>query len=383
MDRLKITLTALCAAILCACVTQPKVELSDFNTEIYTPKYASGFSIKTLPDSTATLIQISKPWQGAVDKPQNILILDQKTTPPENFVGATLHAPAQRIICLSSSNIAMIDAVALSDRIVGVSGIQYISNPTVIESYNNGRTLDIGYGTALNFEAIVALHPDIVLLYGVSGEEPSVTSKLSELGIQYIYIGDYAEESPLGKAEWMVALGEICGVRKEAIMQFEKVDTQYTVLRDSLSTSITKPRVMLNTPYRDVWYMPSTKSYMVQLLHDAGGEYLYPENNTDSSQPISLEQAYTLVSQADIWLNMGAVTRTKADLKSQNPIFAEMDVVSRGELYNTTARTTPSGGSDFWESGVVRPDIILADLIKILHPEHAFEHELYYYEKLK
>ena len=37
--------------------------------------------------------------------------------------------------------------------------------------------------------------------------------KLRELGIPYIYIGDYMEESPLGKAEWLMVAAELCNVR--------------------------------------------------------------------------------------------------------------------------------------------------------------------------
>jgi iron complex transport system substrate-binding protein len=36
-------------------------------------------------------------------------------------------------------------------------------------------------------------------------------------------------------------------------------------------------------------------------------------------------------------------------------------------IYNNTLRTTPEGGNDFWESGAVRPDLILEDLIQVFH----------------
>ena len=36
-------------------------------------------------------------------------------------------------------------------------------------------------------------------------------------------------------------------------------------------------------------------------------------------------------------------------------------------IYNNPLRTTPEGGNDFWESGAVRPDLILEDLIQVFH----------------
>ncbi|MYK41684.1 MAG: ABC transporter substrate-binding protein, partial [Gemmatimonadetes bacterium] len=40
------------------------------------------------------------------------------------------------------------------------------------------------------------------------------------------------------------------------------------------------------------------------------------------------------------------------------------------------------GGNDYWEAGLVEPHIVLADFIKILHPDHLPEHALKFYKKL-
>ena len=60
----------------------------------------------------------------------------------------------------------------------------------------------MGYEPDVDYERIVALAPDLVLLYGVTGPS-GMESKLRELGIPYAYVGEYVESSPLGKAEWM------------------------------------------------------------------------------------------------------------------------------------------------------------------------------------
>lgn len=345
------------SAFIMGCAGVNSVDLSDFTEVKYAPKYASGFTIKATPEWGATLVSISKPWQGAdlsqQNVAQNLIILDNQqeaTSPPINFEGAYLRGPAKRIIALSSSIIAMIEELGEASKVVGVSGIEYISNPTIQREFSEGRALDIGYGANLNFEAIMALRPDIVLLYGVSGEEISVTSKLRELGIQYIYIGDYAEESPLGKAEWMMVMAEILGRGHECEQAFERIEANYNSLKESLPERATasRPKVMLNSPYRDVWYMPSSRSYMVRMIEDAGGEYIYKSNNSNSTRSISIEEAYTLAKGADVWLNMGAMVRTAEMVEAQNPLFAEMEMVTRRQLFNNTARSTPAGGSDFW-----------------------------------
>jgi iron complex transport system substrate-binding protein len=137
---------------------------------------------------------------------------------------------------------------------------------------------------------------------------------------------------------------------------------------------------MFNLPYQDVWYMPSDDSYMVQLIEDAGGTYIYKGRNTSGgSKGISLEEAYMLVSEADVWLNVGQCS-TMNELRSSAPHFAHTDVVLSGEVYNNNRRCTRAGGSDFWESAIVRPDVVLSDLATIIAGGDA---PTYYYQQLK
>ena len=55
---------------------------------------------------------------------------------------------------------------------------------------------------------------------------------------------------------------------------------------------------MLNVPYGDSWFMPSTQSYVARLITDAGGRYIYQKNTGNASIPIDLEEAYLLASDA-------------------------------------------------------------------------------------
>ena len=264
---------------------------------------------------------------------------------------------------MSSSHVAMFDAIGQAKRISGVSGIDYISNPYVREHRLCGEVRDVGYDTNLNFELLAAMRPDLMLLYGVTGENTVVTGKLRELGIPYIYIGDYMEESPLGKAEWLMVAAELCNVRDKGAETFRGIAARYNALKNRIAKAARSPRpkVMLNTPYRDTWFLPSSQSYMIRLIEDAGGEYVYTKNDSDTSVAVDMEEAYLLANAADFWLNVGPCN-TLAELTAQNPKFSGIPVVRSRNVYNNNRRQTPAGGSDFWESGVVRPDLVLRDL---------------------
>ena len=369
---------------------------------LYTPRYAKGFSIEEDKATGEKLLCIRNPWQGAED----VLY----------YVEIDTIAPPQRIVAMSSSHAAMLNAIGCSDHIVGLSGCRFIYNENLCQKIANGEIVEVGYDATFDFEKIRALKADVVLLYGVSGEAKVMTDKLDELRIPYIYIGDYLEQDPLGKAEWVVALSALCGVETEGKSFFEGVERRYNALREQKHCSAYKPRVMLNLPYRDTWFMPPHNSYMVRLIEDAGGEYILTENGTDAAEreqkvlahfaepqggkdgkaglkrktendnlstkstPISLEEALMLAMKADFWLNLGQMTSIE-EVCAAAPRFAKVDAVRFSRLYNNTKRTNESRGSDFWESGTVHPDLILQDLVKILHYEAPTD-SLYYYKKL-
>ena len=161
------------------CTSTKKADNQSF-TPHYAPKYSQSFSIVTDSAGRKILI-ISNPYQS--DKPfeQRVYLLEDGQSAPKGEVAVNI--PAQRISCLSSSHIAMLDAVGAADRVVGVSGLKFISNSTV-----RSRAVEIGYDAALNFENIKGAGTDVILLYGLYGEQSSMTTKLTQLGIPYIYI---------------------------------------------------------------------------------------------------------------------------------------------------------------------------------------------------
>ena len=375
---------ALCiinCALLCACSphrAHPD-NLEDFSETLYTPTDASGFSITGKEGSQSSLITVSNPWQGADSVATHLFITRAGDEAPLAYEGQVLDGEADRIAVTSSTHVAMLDALGATDRIVAVSGIDYINNPDVQRRRDD--IADIGYEGNFDYEALLASDPDIVLLYGVNGAS-SMEGKLRELQIPYIYIGDYVEESPLGKAEWMVPIAEIIGEREKGAETYDAIATRYNALKKRVAdTAVDAPSVMLNVPYGDSWFMPSADSYMARLIHDAGADYVYKKQTGNTSMPIDLEEAYTLASQADFWLNTDRMESLSV-LAEKCPKFKDTRALRNGYVYNNTRRANSAGGNDFYESAVVNPDILLRDLAAIFHPELSSD-TLVYYKKLK
>lgn len=352
-----------------------------FSESLYRPEEASGFEILGSPGSASVLIRSAAPWQGADSTDyRELLILRGGEDIPSDFKGQVLKGNAERVICMSSGHIAMLSLLGNIDNIVGGSSLDFVSSPEI--QSRRGELAEVGFEGAIDYEALVAARPDLVILYGVNSANP-MEARLADLGIPYIYIGDYLEQSPLGKAEWMVALGECLGKREEAVARFQPIKKNYLAMKQRVNEAKDRrrPKVMLNGPYGDQWMMPSADNYIVRLISDAGGEYIYPENMTGASQPISRELALRLASASDRWLNVGNGYDSFESLRSGLPLMASTEVVKKGEVYNNTKRSTIAGGNDFYESGIVNPDLILRDMIKIMYPDLVSE-PFFYYRRL-
>lgn len=322
---------------------------------LYAPRYAQHFVVLSRGDTT--FLRVNNPWQGASGVSYDYAI---------DSVG--------RVVCMSSSHAAFLDTLGAGDRVVGVSSAAY---------YTNARFAalpDVGYDNSLNVELIVSLKPDVITAYEIAGENSSAITRLTNFGVKPLYVADYLEENPLARAEWVVAFGVLVERMEKGVEIFDGVEKRYNDLKNSIKTRGVEPRrVMLNSPYKGVWYLPGDSSYVVRLVEDAGGQYVARGNADNISHPVSTEVAYAQLRQAEVWLNPSANITTLAQLRGESPLFRSINI----PVYNNTARSSAMGGSDFWESGVVRADVVLYDLIKIMHPQAAADHTFYYYKEIR
>jgi iron complex transport system substrate-binding protein len=359
----------------CACGTKQRLDKPSIDGELYKPRYAQGFSLHRLGDTT--VLKVVNPWQFASGIEFNYILTPNASPRALNEI----KIPVTKAICMSTTHLAFISALDKTSAISGVSGLRHVSDSVVIAMARANRIVDVGYDSNLSYELIFSLMPDVVFAYGVQGEFSTVEKKLNELGIKVVYFGEYLENTPLGKAEWMVAMSAFFNDRRRAEQLFEQIEMRYNEAGKMVEGVEYKPRVMFNVPYGDTWYLPGTESYMTTFVNDAGAVYVYPDNEGRNSCPMSIEKAYAIAQDADFWL-IGNASKSLADLKNTDVRMSEIPAFKTGKIYNSNLRANDYG-DDFWESGVVKPDIILKDLIKIFHPERITGHDLYYYRHLE
>ncbi|HDP75330.1 MAG TPA: hypothetical protein ENN49_05585 [Bacteroidales bacterium] len=339
-------------------------------------RHAKGFDID-LTDSL-TKIWVNNPFEPTAKGLVYTLYPDSIRSIDPN----SIQIPVKRVVCMSSTHVGFIGALGADSAIVGISGINYVNNPRLWERVVNGQIAEVGYDQSLNYELITSLKPDVVFVYGVSAESLLFIDKLKELGLKVVMVSDYMETSPLGRTEWIKFFGAFLGKNELADSIFSTVEANYTKLTQSVEQVDGKPKVFLNLPFRDIWYFPGVDNYLVKLISDAGGSYVFPELAGSRSHPVSTEVAYKAGLSCDVWLNPGTVN-TLSDIANSDNRFSKFKAFKNARVYNNNKRMGQGGGNDFWESGVVHPDFILRDLIKIFHPTLLPNDSLYFYKLLE
>lgn len=383
------------AASVCGCARNVS---GDLPQDVIEPQF---MNIIPEADGGYSLVSIS-PFDGSMDT-------------------ISISQPLSRLIVTSTSYIGFLDAVGADSVIVGVSGGEYVCDSSVTAGISNGTVVDIGYDASPDYEKIMALKPDLLLTYSVSPVKSQFFSKLESLGIKTFIVNEHLERHPLARAAYIRLFGALTGNMATADSVLKIVSENYISLRDSVQgglgandayasdkgelnagdekqgsggTEGNTPKtrkILVNIPYKDQWFIPGKESYLTTLFKDAGGEILGAKSGSSVSGQISVETAYSLSKEADLWMNVGWC-QTLEQLLSVNPLFEDFlrniqrnasaigysgtkgcatnsCDTSASVVWNDNNRLNPKGGNDFWESGVVRPDLLLRDLIGIFRGE--------------
>jgi iron complex transport system substrate-binding protein len=330
-----------------------------------------------------TEIKIIDPWQGANGVNQVYYLVKRGAPLPEWMdSSAVIFVPIQKIICMSTTHVAMITALGEENSLAGVSGINFIYSPVVLRNAEKGLVADVGYEANLNKELILKISPDLIMIYGIGSESSGYLGKIKELGIKVIINADYLETDPLGRAEWIKLFGALYLKDRLADSLFNSEADDYVKLKSFILKSTTiKPKVLLGLPFKDTWYISPGNSFISNLISDAGGDYLWMDTKSPVSMPYGIENVYIRGLKADYWLNISTVNR-RNEITNVDPRLNDLPCFKNDNLYNNNKRITEKGGNDFWESGALHPHLLLKDIATILHPEIFTGHELMYYKRI-
>jgi len=344
--------------------------------------YAKRFKIEK--KESYSQVSVINPWQGAKDIVQNWYMIPRGVNIP-SFIDTSkvIRVPVKKIICMSSTHLAMISALNESGSVKGFSGTRFLYSSSLQQSALEGNIREIGYDENLNKELILELDPELIMAYGIGSESAGYIGKLRELGVKVLYNADYLETDPLGKAEWIKLMGLLYSKESVADSLFRTIEYEYNRIKDYIKANArNKPKVLLGLPFKDTWFISPGNSYISRLIEDAGGEYLWHSTFSSVSMPLGLENVFVKALSADFWLNIGTAD-TPDQILSIDSRLAKLPCFRNGNLFNNNKRISTNGGNDYWEGGSLNPHLILNDIALILHPDLFPAREFFYYKQVK
>ena len=341
--------------------------------------YATGF--KLYQGDGFWEIEVSKGFVGSSET-YRYLVLDSGVQVNSTNYDAVIQLPITQVVLTSTTQVPHLDALGQMDLLVGFPQLDLISSTTARQRITTGKVQDLGAGPSANPELVLDLQPDWIMI-STLGEDLRYLDVFKQAGIPALINGEYVEQNPLGRAEWIKFTGVLLGNYAAASAQFEQIKKEYNEAA-KLASSIPekdKPRVLSGVMYQDIWYAPSADSWAAQLLGQAGGKYAFDGNVGSGSLQLNYEYVLDQASSAPIWIG-AADFASKAEMGTREPRYQAFAAWQAGELYTYTAKKGETGGLEYFELGYLRPDLILKDLIKILYPQLLPEYQPYFYQKL-
>jgi iron complex transport system substrate-binding protein len=354
---------------------QPKNTVATNKKDSLEIRYATGFSVYYTGDYKQVVVH--HPWEKGAVYANYYLVERPDTQVPTD--GVKILIPLQTIAPVSATHFEFLSLLDELHSVTGVCRPELIYHPVIRENAANGQLVNLGDAFHINVEKTLELNPDAVMTNGMNQIDAN-TKRVSQAGIPVIFNNEWTETSLLGRAEWIKFVGAFYNKETAADSIFRQIEGRYQRIKEKAGKVAHKPSIMAGSNFRGTWYMPAGNSFMGQLFADGGANYYYADDTSTGSLPLNVESVLQNFAETDYWLNCnyGSIDELlKADRKHQ--LFRP---VKLRQAYNFNKRMLPSGANDFWESAVARPDLLLADVIAILHPEILPEHELFYAEKL-
>ena len=344
----------------------------------YQPKWAKSFSFEYGPGYK--VLKILSPWQNSGTTHQFLIAQSCAVIPKKYSEIERIPTNPKRVVALSTTYLPFFSILGLEDRLVGAVDRMWVNAAWARERIKKGQTKTFGPEITDHLEELLSTQPDLVMGFGLSEKVAKEKAQLKRLGLVMILSAAHLEDSPLGRAEWVLAFASIFDLEAKAEAHMVRVAAEYLALAKQVAQVKARPTVFVGSEYKGIWYLPGGLTYQAKIVADAGGDYLWGDSKLRGSHHLDFEAVLEKAADAQFWINAGRRTDL-SDL--QGGRFQGFKAIREGRVFNYVKRLNPEGGNDYWETGSAYPNRMLKDLVKILHPQLLPGHELYWYRRLQ
>lgn len=342
-------------------------------------RYAKGFSIQRY--FGYSILRVQNPWPKATKTYTYVLVEKNGKVPDSLRRYPTIAVPIKTIVVTSTTHIPSLEMLDEAQTLVGFPHMDYISSEKTRALIAAGKVKELGNNHDMNTEVLLDLRPDLIVGYGIDNHNPTLDN-LQKSGLPVVLNGDWNEETPLGKAEWIKFFGAFYGKRKEADSLFNGIEKDYVHTLEIAKKATSMPTILAGDMYEDHWYLPKGSSWGSILLKEAQGNYLWEDTKGTGSLSLSFETVFEKAKDADFWITSGQFSTLKEMIDS-NPHYAQFKAFQTKKVYAFSGRKGKTGGVLYYELAPNRPDLVLKDIVKMLHPELLPDYKPYFFAPLK
>jgi ABC-type Fe3+-hydroxamate transport system substrate-binding protein len=318
--------------------------------------------------------------EAAGEDQNDLLVLVQKGTSPPTLKGDLQNAQLISVpVATAAVNVqhseSFLRELGLEDRITAIGGL-YSYNNEMRNKALSGEIGQVGYSwhSPPNIEVLLDRKPELFLMTLAGMDHTESLEKCRQLGIPTAAVFDWAEEDYLARAEWLKFYALFFNAEASANRVFQQIAGRIQELKELAADTPKASAIWGFYTSKGQWVMNLT-SFPGQYLRDANLDNILLANtkpNANGLQAISTEQLLVRAKEADHWV----IGDIHAAPLPKEEIMSSFRAWNSGQLYHNMQRVDPkTNTSDWYATAIVRPDTVLADLIKLVHPKLLPDYE--------
>jgi len=245
---------------------QTEKERAIQSESISTVKHAIGFDIQYFNGFKKVIIK--SPYPEAKKQFEYFLIPKDQEIPLQLIGSKIIKTPVNKIVVTSTTHIPMLELLEEEGSLVGFPNLKYISSEKTRKLIESSAIKELGNEQNINTEVLIDLEPEVVIGFSMSSNN-KMFSNIEKSGIPVLLNGDWLEETPLGRAEWLKFFAVLFDKEKEADSIFRNIEKQYKEAISIAKSAKSKPTILSGVLFNDFWNLPTGESFVAQFLKDA------------------------------------------------------------------------------------------------------------------
>ncbi|NOQ26051.1 MAG: ABC transporter substrate-binding protein [Bacteroidales bacterium] len=339
------------------------------------PKYAKGFHIEYYDNYK--ILELINPWDTTRIMYRYLLIPKGMKNIPRVPESVIIETPINSIACLFTTQLAFIKKLGVTNKLTGMSRIEYVKDSTIRDRIEKGEIIQFGEPENPDSEKLIAIDPDILM---VSPFRDNKYQHIESAGIPLAVNGSYMEATPLGRAEWIKFVAYFFEMENDANQIFNEIEKQYLEVKNKVEDVDSKPSIFTGRKFSQVWHVVGNNSYMANYLKDAGFDYIWKDLDFYGSVPYEFESVYEKAAHADYWsfIEYNEAEIRYSHIKKDFSSYADFDAFKNKQIIICNSKETP-----YFENGILEPHLVLSDFVKVAHPDILPDYKPKYFKLLK